>query len=99
MKIHMVNLGCARNLVDGELMMGGLQRAGLELTDDPEDADAIVVNTCSFIEAAADESIDTILDLAALKKQGGAGGSSLPDACRNDTGTISNPPCRRWMCF
>jgi ribosomal protein S12 methylthiotransferase len=70
MKIHMVNLGCARNLVDGELMMGGLQRSGLELTDTPEDADAIVVNTCSFIEAAADESIDTILELSALKKTG-----------------------------
>ena len=68
MKIHLVSLGCARNLVDSEVMTGKLREAGCVPVPDPEDADVIIVNTCSFIEAAANESIDTILSLAALKK-------------------------------
>ena len=70
MKLYLESLGCARNQVDSEIMIGRLQRAGWELTDDPEAAETIVVNTCSFIESAAQESIDTILDLAEYKKQG-----------------------------
>lgn len=70
MQVHVVNLGCARNLVDGEGMMGRLKRDGIGLTDRPEMAEAIVVNTCSFIEAAAAESIDTILELAKQKQTG-----------------------------
>ncbi len=70
MKVHLVNLGCARNTIDGELMMGLLEREGLELTDEAGEAGAIVVNTCSFIEAAAEESIDTILALAEHKRTG-----------------------------
>ena len=70
MKLYLASLGCARNQVDSEIMIGRLQRAGWVLTDDPEAAETIVVNTCSFIESAAQESIDTILDLAEYKKEG-----------------------------
>ncbi len=70
MNIHLVSLGCARNLVDSEVMTGKLREAGCVPVPDPEDADVIIVNTCSFIEAAANESIDTILALAAHKKDG-----------------------------
>jgi ribosomal protein S12 methylthiotransferase len=70
MNIHLVSLGCARNLVDSEVMTGKLREAGCIPVHDPQDADVIIVNTCSFIEAAANESIDTILALAALKKTG-----------------------------
>lgn len=68
-KLHLVSLGCARNLVDSELMLGRLMAAGWLVTDDPAEAHTIIVNTCSFIEPAIDESIDTILELAAYKQQ------------------------------
>ncbi|MFZ1984703.1 MAG: 30S ribosomal protein S12 methylthiotransferase RimO, partial [Desulfatitalea sp.] len=70
MKIYLESLGCARNQVDSETMLAQLAAAGIQITEDPAAADAIVVNTCSFIEAAADESIDTILALAAYKQEG-----------------------------
>lgn len=88
MNIHLVSLGCARNLVDSEVMTGKLREAGCVPVPDPEDADAIIVNTCSFIEAAANESIDTILALAALKKSGSCGRlivtGCLPERYRED---------------
>lgn len=68
--IYIESLGCARNQVDSEAMAADLRKAGWRLCDDPADAEAIVVNTCSFIESAADESIDTILALAAFKTRG-----------------------------
>jgi len=70
MNVHFVSLGCARNQVDSEIMMGRLQSAGWAITEEPADAEVIVVNTCSFIEPAVDESIDTILALADYKKTG-----------------------------
>ncbi|CAB5158032.1 Ribosomal protein S12p Asp88 (E. coli) methylthiotransferase (EC [Olavius algarvensis associated proteobacterium Delta 3] len=70
MNVHFVSLGCARNQVDSETMMGRLQSAGWVITQEPADAEVIVVNTCSFIEPAVDESIDTILALANYKKTG-----------------------------
>lgn len=70
MNFHLVSLGCARNLVDSEIMTGKLRQAGCLPVSDPEAADVIIVNTCSFIEAAANESIDTILALAAYKQDG-----------------------------
>ncbi|NOY70679.1 MAG: 30S ribosomal protein S12 methylthiotransferase RimO [Deltaproteobacteria bacterium] len=70
MKIFLSNLGCVRNRVDGELMLGRLAAAGHEIVDDPETAGVIVVNTCGFIDSAADESIDTILSLAEFKSEG-----------------------------
>jgi ribosomal protein S12 methylthiotransferase len=70
MLLYLESLGCARNQVDSELMIGRLKKAGWTITDDPEEADTIVVNTCSFIESATEESIDAILELAEYKKEG-----------------------------
>jgi ribosomal protein S12 methylthiotransferase len=70
MKLYLESLGCARNQVDSEVMLGRLADAGWTIGTEPDDADAIVVNTCSFIESAIDESIDTILELAKYKKSG-----------------------------
>ncbi|HUY13540.1 MAG TPA: 30S ribosomal protein S12 methylthiotransferase RimO [Terriglobia bacterium] len=71
-KVGMVSLGCPKNLVDSEVMLGILARNGYELTPHAADADVIVVNTCSFIEPAKQESIDTILEMAEHKKTGSA---------------------------
>src|SRR5262245_4607451 len=68
--IGMVSLGCPKNLVDSEVMMGVLRRHGFQLTSDPQDADVVVVNTCGFIDTAKQESIDTILEMAEMKKSG-----------------------------
>jgi ribosomal protein S12 methylthiotransferase len=70
MLIYLSNLGCARNLVDGEIMSGELADNGYTITPDPAKADTIIVNTCSFIESAVDESVDEILELAEYKKTG-----------------------------
>jgi len=72
MKIGFVSLGCPKNLVDTEVMMGQLTASGHELTPHPSDADIIVVNTCSFIDPAKQESVDTILEMAEYKKSGRA---------------------------
>ena len=67
--VYMVNLGCPKNLVDGEVMLGLLAREGYALTLDPEQAGVLMVNTCSFINEAKEESINTILELAQHKEQ------------------------------
>ena len=72
MKIGFVSLGCPKNLVDTEVMMGQLTERGHSLTPNPEDADVIVVNTCSFIDPAKQESVDTILEMARYKETGRA---------------------------
>src|ERR1700689_3126499 len=71
-KVGFVSLGCPKNLVDSEVMMGMLAQAGAELTPNAADADVIVVNTCSFIASAQQESIDTILEMARHKTGGKA---------------------------
>jgi ribosomal protein S12 methylthiotransferase len=71
-KIGFVSLGCPKNLVDSEVMMGLLDRAGAEMTSDVEAAEILVVNTCSFIDAAKQESVDTILEMAQHKVTGQA---------------------------
>ena len=71
-KVGFVSLGCPKNLVDSEVMMGLLARSGAELTRRAEDADVIVVNTCSFIESAQQESVNTILEMAGHKTTGKA---------------------------
>jgi ribosomal protein S12 methylthiotransferase len=68
-KVHLLSLGCPKNLVDSEMMMGALTRAGFEIAMAPEDAQVLVVNTCAFIEAAKKESIDAILQAAEVKKR------------------------------
>jgi ribosomal protein S12 methylthiotransferase len=70
--VAIVTLGCGRNEVDSENAAGMLAAAGYRVVDDPEQADAVVVNTCAFVEAAKRESIETVLDAAALKEQGRA---------------------------
>ncbi len=72
MKIGFVSLGCPKNLVDSEVMMGQLVSRGHELTTHPDQADVLVVNTCSFIDPAKQESVDTILEMAEYKKIGRA---------------------------
>jgi ribosomal protein S12 methylthiotransferase len=72
LKIGFVSLGCPKNLVDTEVMMGQLVAGGHELTPHPGEADVIVVNTCSFIDPAKQESVDTILEMAEHKKTGRA---------------------------
>src|SRR5256886_13387431 len=69
-KVGFVSLGCPKNLVDSEVMLGTLARQGYSITANKEDADIIVVNTCGFIDSAKQESIDTILEMAELKTQG-----------------------------
>ncbi len=69
-KVSMVSLGCPKNLVDAEVMLGILVQNGYEITMDEKDADLIIVNTCAFIKEAREESIDTVLDLADRKNDG-----------------------------
>ena len=71
-KIGFVSLGCPKNLVDSEVMMGLLSAGGAQITSRAEDADVIVVNTCSFIDSAKQESVDTILEMAQHKTAGRA---------------------------
>ena len=70
MKIGMVSLGCPKNLVDSEVMLGLIREKQLEITNDPAEADLIIVNTCGFIESAKEESINTILQMAEYKENG-----------------------------
>lgn len=70
MKIGFVSLGCPKNLVDGEVMLGLAKQAGHELTSDASTADVIVVNTCAFIDNAKEESVDAILEMAQFKRDG-----------------------------
>jgi ribosomal protein S12 methylthiotransferase len=70
MKIGFVSLGCPKNLVDGEVMLGIAQQAGHEITPAADDADVLVVNTCAFIDNAKQESIDAILEMAGKKRDG-----------------------------
>jgi len=71
-KVGFMSLGCPKNLVDSEVMMGQLAEAGYEITNNADDADTVVVNTCGFIESAKQESIDAILEATSLKSEGKA---------------------------
>jgi ribosomal protein S12 methylthiotransferase len=71
-KVGFISLGCPKNLVDSEVMMGHLQQNGYQITSNATDAETIVVNTCGFIDSAKKESIDAILEAARLKTEGGA---------------------------
>jgi ribosomal protein S12 methylthiotransferase len=72
LSVGFVSLGCPKNLIDSEVMMGLLARSGATITPNAEDADVLVVNTCSFIDKAKQESVDTILEMARLKNEGRA---------------------------
>ena len=69
-KFNIISLGCAKNLVDSEILLGGLKETQLSITDNPDEADTIIVNTCGFLDIAREESIETILQAAELKKKG-----------------------------
>ncbi|MFZ0450145.1 MAG: 30S ribosomal protein S12 methylthiotransferase RimO [Desulfatiglandaceae bacterium] len=69
-KIFLISLGCAKNLVDSEHMLGSLKSAGYALARDPEEADVALINTCGFIQSAVEEAVDTILETARLKEKG-----------------------------
>lgn len=70
MKVLLISLGCDKNLVDSEVMLGLLNKAGHELTNDETEAEAVVINTCAFISDAKEESINTIIEMGRLKKTG-----------------------------
>lgn len=69
-KISLVSLGCPKNQVDGEMILGALKKNGFEILENVDGSDVVIVNTCGFIESAKQEAIDTILDMAELKKEG-----------------------------
>ena len=69
-KLNLISLGCAKALVDSEKLIGALKKTNYDITDNPEDADTMVINTCGFIDMARQESIDTILQATELKKKG-----------------------------
>ena len=68
--VNLISLGCAKNLVDSEVLLGGLKQTNMEITKSPEDAETIIVNTCGFLDIAREESVNTILEAAELKKTG-----------------------------
>ena len=68
--LNLISLGCAKNLVDSEILLGGLNKTNISVTNNPEEADTIVVNTCGFLDIAREESVDTILQAAEMKKTG-----------------------------
>jgi len=70
LRVGLISLGCAKNLVDAEIMLGCLLKDGIEITNDTSIADVLIVNTCSFIDAAQEESVDTILESAAVREAG-----------------------------
>ena len=72
-KIGFISLGCPKNQVDSEMMLAKLSDAGYILTDTPVGADAVIINTCGFIEEAKQEAIDNILEMAQLKEDGDLG--------------------------
>ena len=81
LRVGLISLGCAKNLVDAEIMLGALLKDGVEITNDPAQADAVIVNTCSFIDAAQEESVDTILESAGVRAAKNRGQSLIVSGC------------------
>jgi ribosomal protein S12 methylthiotransferase len=79
--VGLISLGCAKNLVDAEIMLGSLIKGGMEITNDAKDADVVIVNTCSFIEAAQQESIDAILESDELRGKTNPGQGLIVSGC------------------
>jgi len=80
-RVGLISLGCAKNLVDAEIMLGSLIKSGMEITNDAAQADAVIVNTCSFIDAAQEESVDTILESAEVREAGNRGQALIVSGC------------------
>jgi len=81
LRVGLISLGCAKNLVDAEIMLGALLKNGVEITNDAASADAVIVNTCSFIDAAQEESVDTILESAEVRTAKNRGQSLIVSGC------------------
>src|SRR5882672_10857210 len=80
-RVGLISLGCAKNLVDAEIMLGTLLKDGLEITNDASKADVVIVNTCSFIDSAQEESVDTILESAELREAKNRGQGLIVSGC------------------
>ncbi len=80
-KVGLISLGCAKNLVDAEIMLGSLMQSGMEITNDAQTADVVIVNTCSFIDAAQEESVDTILESAEVREAHNRGQGLVVSGC------------------
>jgi ribosomal protein S12 methylthiotransferase len=80
-RVGLISLGCAKNLVDAEIMLGSLLKSGVEITNDAAQADAVIVNTCSFIDSAQEESVDTILESVALRDANRRGQAVIVSGC------------------
>jgi len=81
LRVGLISLGCAKNLVDAEIMLGSLMKSGVEITNDAEQADAVIVNTCSFIDSAQEESVDTILESVELRDANQRGQAVIVSGC------------------
>jgi ribosomal protein S12 methylthiotransferase len=81
LRVGLISLGCAKNLVDAEIMIGSLMNSGVEITNDATHADAIIVNTCSFIDSAQEESVDTILESVELRDANRRGQAVIVSGC------------------
>jgi len=81
LRVGLISLGCAKNLVDAEIMLGSLLKSGVEITNDATQADALIVNTCSFIDSAQEESVDTILESAEIREANHRGQSLIVSGC------------------
>ena len=81
MRVGLISLGCAKNLVDAEIMLGSLLKDGVEITNDPTQADAVIVNTCSFIDSAQEESVDAILESVELRDANRRGQAVIVSGC------------------
>src|SRR5438132_12901502 len=80
-RVGLISLGCAKNLVDAEIMLGTLLKEGVEITNDSAQADVVIVNTCSFIDAAQEESVDAILESAAVREAKNRGQGLIVSGC------------------
>jgi len=81
LRVGLISLGCAKNLVDAEIMLGSLLKGGVEITNDATQADAVIVNTCSFIDSAQEESVDTILESVELREANRRGQAVIVSGC------------------
>src|SRR5580765_6122347 len=80
-RVGHVSLGCAKNLVDAEIMLGTLLKKGVEITNDAAKADVVIVNTCAFIDSAQEESVDTILESAEVREANNRGQALIVSGC------------------
>jgi ribosomal protein S12 methylthiotransferase len=80
-RVGVISLGCAKNLVDAEIMLGSLLKGGVEITNDPATADAVIVNTCSFIDSAQEESVDSILESNEVREANNRGQALIVSGC------------------